>query len=199
MYVTRIIDLPRPIGAPVLFVTLRRSVADIYAPREQEELAQHNTMAQVGPHAAVETTEVTSISPLKDTLGGIPLDSLNPDLNGDGKIDDWEKEVYARIVAADTDHTGSISVRNLFDFIRSMSNEVKEASKGGIPIASLNPDTDGVCPPQSNLPPLATQNPIFMVRSSISRWSRMERWKGGSSKSSSASSQPMRTRVVPSM
>ena len=52
-------------------------------------------------------------------------------------------EVYDRIVAADTDNTGEISVRELYDFIRSMSNEVKEASKGGIPISSLDPDTDG--------------------------------------------------------
>jgi len=76
-------------------------------------------------------------------LTGIPLSTLNPDTDGDGHIEPWEKEVYDRIVAADTDHTGVISVRNLFDFIRSMSNEVKEAAKSGIPIASLNPDTDG--------------------------------------------------------
>lgn len=75
--------------------------------------------------------------------GGIPLQTLNPNTNGDGKIEEWENEVYARIVAADTDHTGAISVHNLFNFIRSMSNEVEEAAKGGIPIATLNPDTDG--------------------------------------------------------
>ena len=50
--------------------------------------------------------------------------------------------MYGRIVAADTDNTGTISVRNLFDFIRSMSAEVK-AAKGNIPISDLNPDTDG--------------------------------------------------------
>lgn len=58
-------------------------------------------------------------------------------------MEPWERDVYDRIVAADTDHTGFISVRNLFDFIHKMSDEVKEASQGGIPISSLNPDTDG--------------------------------------------------------
>ena len=100
-------------------------------------------MAQVSPFQAPDMTTVTDLADLSQ--GGIPLSALNPDLNGDGKIDDWEKEVYARIIAADTDHTGAISVRNLFDFIREMSNEVKEASKGGIPIKSLNP----VCVPVS--------------------------------------------------
>jgi len=74
---------------------------------------------------------------------GIPISSLNPDTDGDGQVEAWEQEVYGRIVAADTDNSGAISVRNLFDFIRKMSMEVKEASKGGIPIASLDPDTDG--------------------------------------------------------
>jgi hypothetical protein len=59
------------------------------------------------------------------------------------QVEPWEKEVYDRIVAADTDNNGTISVRDLFEFIKKMSDEVKEASKGGIPITSLNPDTDG--------------------------------------------------------
>ena len=61
----------------------------------------------------------------------------------DGNVEPWEKEVYERIVAADTDRTGFISVRKLFDFIHKMRDEVKEASSGGIPISSLNPDSDG--------------------------------------------------------
>jgi len=75
--------------------------------------------------------------------GGIPIAALNPDTDGDGKVEPWEKEVYDRIVAADTDNNVTISVRDLFEFIKKMSDEVKEASKGGIPITSLNPDTDG--------------------------------------------------------
>lgn len=55
---------------------------------------------------------------------GTPLASLNPDTDGVAKIEAWEKEVYDRIVAADTDN---ISVRNLSDSIRKMSMEVMEA------------------------------------------------------------------------
>ena len=36
--------------------------------------------------------------------GGIPLSALDPDTNGDGKVEDWESEVYNRIKAADTDN-----------------------------------------------------------------------------------------------
>ena len=38
---------------------------------------------------------------------GIPLSALDPDTDGDGKIEEWEKEVYTRILAADTDNSGS--------------------------------------------------------------------------------------------
>jgi len=94
-------------------------------------------MAQVLPNVM----DADAVKPLHE--GGIPLANLDPDLDGSGNVDDWEKEVYDRIVTADTDNTGLISVRNLFDLIRAMSMEVREASKGGIPITSLNPDTDG--------------------------------------------------------
>jgi Ca2+-binding EF-hand superfamily protein len=75
--------------------------------------------------------------------GGIPLANLDPDLNQDGKVDEWEAEIYRRIQEADTDKTGILSKQNLFDLIRAMTNEVTEAKKGGIPIVTLNPDTDG--------------------------------------------------------
>ena len=65
---------------------------------------------------------------------GIPLASLNPDINGDGTVEPWEKEIFDKIVAADTDNTGKISVRTLFELI---------IPADGIPITSLNPDSDG--------------------------------------------------------
>ena len=51
--------------------------------------------------------------------------------------------MYDRIVAADTEGDGTISQGELFDLIHAMSNEVKDAAKAGIPIAALDPDTDG--------------------------------------------------------
>ena len=89
------------------------------------------------------TSSTTRVMPYSSDATGIPLSALKPDLNNDGDVEPWEHEVYQRITAADTDNTGTISVRNLFDFIRSMSNEVKEAANGAIPISTLNPDTDG--------------------------------------------------------
>lgn len=79
----------------------------------------------------------------EEEKGGIPISSLNPDTDGDGDVADWEQECYDKIVAADADGGGSISVKELFGVIKSASDEVKEAQKGGIPITSLNPDTDG--------------------------------------------------------
>jgi len=74
--------------------------------------------------------------------GEIPISSLNPDADGDGQVSHFEKQIYERLVAADADKTGFISVRNLFDLIQNMQDEVREA-KAGISIKSLNPDTDG--------------------------------------------------------
>ena len=82
-------------------------------------------------------------APQRPVPSGIPLSSLNPDADGDGHVEPWEQEVYDRIVAADSDNTGTISQRELFDLIHAMSNEVKDAAKGGIPITALDPDTDG--------------------------------------------------------
>ena len=60
-----------------------------------------------------------------------------------GEVDQWEKDVYEKIVAADADKSGSISVSELFSVIKAAGDEVREAAKGGIPISTLNPDSDG--------------------------------------------------------
>jgi len=50
--------------------------------------------------------------------GGISITSLNPDSDGDGKVEKWEVEVFERIKDADADESGSISVKELFSVIK---------------------------------------------------------------------------------
>jgi len=45
--------------------------------------------------------------------GSIPIKSLNPDADGDGKVERWEVEVFNRIKDADADASGSISVKEV--------------------------------------------------------------------------------------
>ena len=55
----------------------------------------------------------------KDLNGSIPITSLNPDTNGDSKVEKWEADVYERIKAAeDADKSSSISTTELFSVIR---------------------------------------------------------------------------------
>lgn len=49
---------------------------------------------------------------------GIPISTLNPDTDGDGKVEKWEVEVFNRIKDADADNSGSISVKELFSVIK---------------------------------------------------------------------------------
>ena len=57
--------------------------------------------------------------------GAIPISSLNPDRDGDGKIEKWEQEVFDRIKAADADQSGSISVNELFSVIKGAADADK--------------------------------------------------------------------------
>ena len=50
--------------------------------------------------------------------GSIPIAALNPDSDGDGKVEPWEVDVFNRIKAADADSSGSISVKELFGVIK---------------------------------------------------------------------------------
>ena len=45
--------------------------------------------------------------------GGIPITSLNPDTDGDGKVEKWEMDVFNRIKKADEDRSGAISVKEV--------------------------------------------------------------------------------------
>ena len=56
---------------------------------------------------------------------GIPISSLNPDVDGDGKVEKWEQEVFERIKAADADQSGSIDVKELFSVIKGAADADK--------------------------------------------------------------------------
>ena len=69
------------------------------------ETAVSNPTSKLETHGGVPTS-------------GIPISSLNPDVDGDGKIEKWEQEVFERIKAADADQSGSIDVKELFSVIK---------------------------------------------------------------------------------
>lgn len=48
----------------------------------------------------------------------VPINELNPDADGDGKVEAWESDVFLRIQDADEDKSGSISVKELYAVIR---------------------------------------------------------------------------------
>ena len=76
----------------------------------------------------VKVTDVEVISNPTDAgipTVGIPISSLNPDVDGDGKIEKWEQEVFERIKAADSDQSGSIDVKELFSVIKGAADADK--------------------------------------------------------------------------
>ena len=88
-------------------------------------------------------TKVVPFEEQRDNPDTLNIARLNPDTDGDGHVDEWEKLVYERILAADLDGDGELSKSELFSAIKRCAVELKEAGKGGIPISSLDPDTDG--------------------------------------------------------
>ena len=68
-------------------------------------------MPNMAPPVSVDAKAVgISMSGADD---GIPLSKLNPDTDGDGSIEPWEKEAYDKLIAADEDGSGYISVKEL--------------------------------------------------------------------------------------
>jgi len=70
--------------------------------------------------AEVYTVISSGIKELREAKTGssIPIATLNPDSDGDGKVEAWETEVFERIKAADADQSGAISVKELFGVIK---------------------------------------------------------------------------------
>ena len=84
----------------------------------------------------------TTVEPM-DSSGFLSISALNPDLNNDGVVEPWEQEVYQRLLTADADGSGTVSVKELFGVMRATTDELRAARKGGIPISDLDPDTNG--------------------------------------------------------
>ena len=72
------------------------------------------------------------------------ISNLNPDLDEDGHVEPWEREVFDELKKRDIDGNGMITRAELFRLmLQTMAEKVKEAERGGIAIDALNPDTNG--------------------------------------------------------
>lgn len=58
---------------------------------------------------------------------GIPLANIDPDFDGDGKVSQLEKEIHAKLMAADTDKSGYISTHELYGAITELVESKKKA------------------------------------------------------------------------
>ena len=61
----------------------------------------------------------------------------------DPELRSAEKTVYDKMIKADADGDGFLTRTEIYQVMATAVHEVNEAKKGGIPIATLNPDTDG--------------------------------------------------------
>jgi len=86
----------------------------------------------------VEVTSMAAASPGMEIM--VPISSLDPDLNKDGHVEEWEQKTYDAIKAMDTTGSGQVSVKVM---MAAMHKAVKDANADGIPISSLDPDSDG--------------------------------------------------------
>jgi len=61
--------------------------------------------------------------------GQIPIDSLNPDCDGDGKVEPWEREVFERIKKADVDQSNTIDVKEFYGVIKGAAASDKQKNR----------------------------------------------------------------------
>ena len=64
--------------------------------------------------------------------GVLSLKNMDPDFDGDGKVSASERDVYDRMIAADTDRDGHLTRKEVYQVIAKLKGEIDEA-KGGIP------------------------------------------------------------------
>merc|ERR1719197_1067908 len=71
--------------------------------------------------------------------GGIPISALNPDADGDGKVQPWEELVYQKMIDADADKSGVISVKELYAVIHGSaeSDRLRKVWRKAALVASL--------------------------------------------------------------
>ena len=79
----------------------------------------------------------------RDDAGILSLKDMSPDFNNDGVVDATEQQVYDKMMAADVDGDGFLTRTEVYQVIASGHAQLEEAQKGGIPITTLNPDSDG--------------------------------------------------------
>ena len=75
--------------------------------------------------------------------GVLSLRDMDPDFNSDGLVDETEALVYRKLQAADADGDGFLTRKEVSTLLAASVKEIQEAQSGGIPISTLNPDTDG--------------------------------------------------------
>ena len=69
----------------------------------------------------------------------VDMSLLNPDMDGDGKVSRFEKEVHQMFVAADVDGSGALSVREFYAVLNKIraEHETKSLFKKGLIVATI--------------------------------------------------------------
>ena len=113
--------------------------------KTQKSQMQKTRVVPMVSFAGDMSSSSSPVVPMTPKEGGfLSISALNPDLNEDGQVEPWEREVYQKLLTADTDGSGTVTAKELFGVLRKASEELREArQRGGIPISDLNPDADG--------------------------------------------------------
>jgi hypothetical protein len=61
--------------------------------------------------------------------GELALSELNPDMDGDGNVSKFEKEVYDMLIAADADGSGTLRMREVYRVVEKMVRQRRDAER----------------------------------------------------------------------